>query len=250
MCRLLAYAGPARVMADLVTEPYHSLVHQSQGALEAKFPVNGDGFGLAWYGQDPAPGVYRDTNPAWSDDNLASLCRVVQSGLFIAHVRAATDGATSRENCHPFTRDHVCFAHNGQIGNYPHVRRTLESSLPDDLYHHRKGSTDSELLFLLLVHHGLVTNPQRAMDSVTAFLAECALPQGKPTRMTCVWADGHFLYGFRYGSDGKAPTLYQGQTASGGHVLASEPLCDHFKDWKAVPVGQVVQLNPAPQAAL
>lgn len=250
MCRLLAYAGPPRAMADLVTEPCHSLVHQSQGALEAKFPVNGDGFGLAWYGHAAAPGVYRDTNPAWSDENLASLCRVVQSGLFIAHVRAATDGATARENCHPFAHDHVCFAHNGQIGNYPQVRRSLENNLPDDLFHHRKGSTDSELLFLLLMHHGLTTNAQRAVDRVTALLAATAPAHGKPTRMTCVWADGQSLFGFRYGSDGKAPTLYQGRTASGGHVLASEPLCDHFKNWTAMPVGQVVRLNRTPQAAL
>ena len=46
--------------------------------------TNEDGFGTAWYGSNPEPGLYQDCLPAWSDENLSSLCRLVQAPLFIA----------------------------------------------------------------------------------------------------------------------------------------------------------------------
>ena len=96
MCRWAAYQGEEVFLEDIVTAPCHSLIAQSHCAQEAKSPTNGDGFGLAWYGERPEPGLYRDILPAWSDPNLKSLCRQIRSGLFLAHVRASTGGATSR----------------------------------------------------------------------------------------------------------------------------------------------------------
>lgn len=72
--------------------------------------VNGDGFGISWYGDHERPGLYRDMLPAWADDNLTNLCRMVRSRLFIAHVRASTMGETSRSNCHPFTNGRALYA--------------------------------------------------------------------------------------------------------------------------------------------
>ncbi|MGN6303194.1 MAG: class II glutamine amidotransferase, partial [Mesorhizobium sp.] len=114
MCRWAAYLGEPVFLEDIVTAPCHSLIEQSHHALEAKTPTNGDGFGIAWYGDRPEPGLYRDILPAWSDPNLKSLCRQIRSGLFLAHVRASTGGATSRANCHPFILGRWAFMHNGQ----------------------------------------------------------------------------------------------------------------------------------------
>lgn len=72
----------------------------------------------------------------------------------MAHVRASTTGATMRSNCHPFVYQNWSFAHNGQIGGFQKMKRSLEHLLSDGLYDARKGSTDSELLFLLLLQHG------------------------------------------------------------------------------------------------
>ncbi|TIV85590.1 MAG: class II glutamine amidotransferase, partial [Mesorhizobium sp.] len=102
MCRWAAYLGNAIFLEDVIAAPSHSLVIQSRQAREAKSPTNADGFGVAWYGDRPEPGLYRDILPAWSDANLKSLGRQIKSGLFLAHVRASTGGATSRMNCHPF----------------------------------------------------------------------------------------------------------------------------------------------------
>jgi predicted glutamine amidotransferase len=130
---------------------------------------NGDGFGVAWYGARPEPGLYRDILPAWSDPNLKNLCRQTRSRLFLAHVRAATTGATSRSNCHPFTFGRWSFMHDGQIGNFERLRRRLEGSLPDHLYVERGGTTDSELIFLIMLDEGLDGDPQGAVGRTAAF---------------------------------------------------------------------------------
>ena len=147
MCRLAAYMGPEIALENIVISPKHSLLEQSQNATEAKLAVNGDGVGLAWYGDQVEPGLYRDVLPAWSDGNLTSICRLVRSRLFLAHVRASTFGETSRANCHPFTHGSWSFMHNGQIAAIRSIFRRLEASLPDDIYQARRGNTDSELFF-------------------------------------------------------------------------------------------------------
>ena len=98
MCRLLAYHGPSIPLERVLITPRHSLLRQSRAAAEAKLSVNGDGFGMAWYAPEaPDPALYRDTLPAWADDNLASLARVITTTTCLAHVRAATFGATAKK---------------------------------------------------------------------------------------------------------------------------------------------------------
>ena len=72
------------------------------------------------------PGLYREVRPAWSDENLRSLCAQVRSRLFFAHVRASTGTATTRANCHPFAAGPFMFMHNGQTGGWHAVRRRVE----------------------------------------------------------------------------------------------------------------------------
>lgn len=168
MCRWAAYLGEAVFLEDIVTAPCHSLIAQSHCAQEAKSPTNGDGFGLALYGDRPEPGLYRDILPAWSDPNLKSLCRQIRSSLFLAHVRASTGGATSRMNCHPFTAGRWSFMHNGQIGGLVTIRRALENSLSDAVFAQREGTTDSELFFLLMIAEGLSGDPEGAVLRATS----------------------------------------------------------------------------------
>src|SRR5579862_9053585 len=95
MCRWIAYRGETITLDRYVTEPCHSLVAQSLKAKESVGATNGDGFGLGWYGDRDEPGLYREIRPAWSDENLKHLCRHIRSGLFFAHVRAATGTPTT-----------------------------------------------------------------------------------------------------------------------------------------------------------
>ena len=53
MCRFLAYRGEPILIETLVCTPCHSLIQQSMHAVEGKTEINGDGFGIGWYGERP-----------------------------------------------------------------------------------------------------------------------------------------------------------------------------------------------------
>ena len=247
MCRLAAYLGEPLFLEELIAKPRHSLMRQSLRAEEAKVQTNGDGFGIGWYGERDEPGVVREASPAWSDDNLLALSQTLRSRLFFAHVRAATSGASSRQNCHPFRHGRYLFMHNGQVGGYGSLRRTMESWLTDDLYAARRGATDSELLFLLAlarIREGQAVDEAMlsVLDDTMALMQERGVTQA--LRFAATLSDGQTLWAFRIASDGKPPTLYLRRRAS-GTIIASEPLCDDEPDWQTLPVGAVVTLDAA-----
>ncbi|WP_457940602.1 class II glutamine amidotransferase [Mesorhizobium sp. 10J20-29] len=237
MCRWAAYSGQEVFLEDIVTSPCHSLIAQSHCAQEAKSPTNGDGFGLAWYGDRPEPGLYRDILPAWSDPNLISLCRQIRSPLFLAHIRASTGGATSRANCHPFVSGRWSFIHNGQIGGFERIRRSLENAIPDELYDQKQGTTDSELFFLLMLDEGLDADPRGAALRATGRVIDAANRAGiEPSlKLTAAFSDGRSLFAIRYATDDHAPTLYTGEMRGGaGRCLVSEPFDREGGNWQAI----------------
>ncbi|MBS0565207.1 MAG: class II glutamine amidotransferase [Proteobacteria bacterium] len=239
MCRWAAYIGDPIFLEEIVSRPGHSLVRQSHEAVECRTAINADGFGLAWYGDHAEPGLFRDILPAWSDPNLASLTRQVRSRLFLAHVRASTGTATSRNNCHPFAVGRWTFMHNGQIGGYDRFRRDAEMMIPDALYPHRKGATDSEALFLVALGEGLDDDPKGALERATARMEALSRAKGCAPhfRMTAAFADGERLHAVRYASDDQAPTLYhRWSEARAGRAVVSEPL-EAGECWEAVPPG-------------
>jgi len=246
MCRWAAYIGDDIFLEDIVAAPCHSLIAQSHHALEAKTPTNGDGFGVAWYGARPEPGLYRDILPAWSDPNLKSLCRQIRSGLFLAHVRASTGGATSRMNCHPFVADRWSFMHNGQVGGFDRLRRRLEAGISDDLYDRLEGTTDSELFFLMMLDAGLETDPATAAARAAGRIIATSSQLGiEPhLRLTAAFSDGEKAYAVRYATDAFAPTLYAGTVnGGGGRCLVSEPFDRDGCDWQAIPPSTFVTVT-------
>ena len=78
MCRWLAYSGPPIFLESVLLHPENSLIDQSRRALESVVTTNADGFGIGWYDRLEEPGCFRDTLPAWSDQNLVNLCRQIE----------------------------------------------------------------------------------------------------------------------------------------------------------------------------
>lgn len=245
MCRWAAYIGPDVFLEEIVTSPCHSLIAQSHHALEAKTATNGDGFGVAWYGSRNHPGLYRDILPAWSDPNLKSLCHQISARLFMAHVRAATGGGISRDNCHPFTSGRWSFMHNGQISGFEALRRPLEAHLPDEFYAQKQGNTDSELLFLLMLAQGLEDDPRAALCRTIDLVEATALAQGMATilKLTAAFSNGEALFAIRYSTEGNAPTLYHSRRSNGGMTLVSEPLDHEHCNWQPIPNSSLVTLK-------
>lgn len=254
MCRWVAYTGAPVFLEDLVSSPGHSLIEQSQHATECKTETNGDGFGLAWYDARPEPGLYRDVYPAWSDTNLRAICAQVKARLFLAHVRASTGAATSRNNCHPFVKGRWSFMHNGQIGGFEAFRKQADMAIPEELYSERKGGTDSEVLFLLALAAGLETAPGAAMAEAVGALEAMsrAKGQGPYMRISAAFSDGDALYALRYSSDHIAPSVYYRFSDSRqGWAVVSEPLESDQSGWQELQpghmarfVGRDVQVTP------
>ena len=236
MCRWLSYLGRPTTLYRFLYDEDYSLIEQSIHARKSKSVVNADGFGIGWYGDTIEPNRFRDVLPAWSDENLLSLSKCIQSKLFMAHVRGATDTTISRTNCHPFTYGRNMFIHNGQIGDYLLLRRQIENLIPDELYPYRIGTTDSEALFLyllkLLEDNSFHTAAQKLIESVESIMLRAGV--NTPFRCTSAYSDGEKLCFIRYASDNKAPSLYYNRYDD-NWVVVSEPLDDDKTRWLPVP---------------
>ena len=250
MCRWLAYSGSRIALHLLLFGPRNSLIRQSLHAQRSIVPTNGDGFGVGWYGDYEEPGVYRDTLPAWNDQNLHSLARQIRPKLFFAHVRASTGTATSRDNCHPFRHGNALFMHNGRIGGYADLRRDIEQRIPSPLYRHRFGTTDTEAFFLLALAHGLKDDPAAALAAAVRDIQDLMNATGtdEPLRIACAFTQGQDIVALRYSSDGQSPTLFHAaggdvflrdgeisfHTGEGSVIVLSEPLDEGALDWREV----------------
>jgi predicted glutamine amidotransferase len=241
MCRWIAYCGETVPLEQYVTAPAHSLVVQSQRALESTASTNGDGFGMGWYGEHPEPGLYREVRPAWSDENLRYLCRHIRSHLYFAHVRASTGTPITRPNCHPFSCGHWMFMHNGVIGNWSRLRRQVEALIPDEFYGSRIGTTDSEAVFLAIMGAGAEGDPIGATERTLAMLTDMVSRDGykEPLRFTAALTNGRDLYAFRYAANDNANTLYYRKSGQ-SVVVVSEPLDTERTHWAPVPQGHMV----------
>lgn len=235
MCRFTFYTGTEITVADLVTRPEHSLIRQSTHARERTEPLNGDGFGLAWYlPEDPCPARFRSISPAWNDANLAELARVTRSRCILAHVRAASSGrfSVAEDNCHPFRCGPFTLMHNGHITAFERIRRPLIDSLSDAGFADIAGNTDTEHIFALALeglrgHEGdsscerLADALEHAITVVLGLIAEHA--PGNHAYLNLLLADGRSSVACRFSTDpDHLDSLYINQ---GSHYRCEDGVC-------------------------
>lgn len=258
MCRWLAYTGRPLYLDEFLFKPENSLINQSLHARKGHVATNGDGFGVGWYGDRPEPGLFRDIRPAWNDENLRSIAEQIRTGHFFAHVRASTGTSISRANCHPFQHGRWMFMHNGQIGGFDRVARELDFAIAPEYYRARRGTTDSETIFLLMLTYGLERDPEGALARAIGRVVEATEKAGvaEPFRFTAAFTDGRRIYAARYSTDAKSPTLFYGcgtgiKAADGGDcsqtgggedslLVLSEPLDTEKGHWTAVDDGAML----------
>ena len=184
--------------------------------------------------------------PAWNDLNLREVSEQVRSGMFFAHVRAATgDSATSRQNCHPFRHGDWLFMHNGAIADFPVLRRGLDLAIPEELYRHKLGTTDSETIFYLLLANGLDRDPTAAYAATVGIVegAMAAHSVSGPFRFAAIATDGRRLIAIRYSSDDRSPSLFYGLGVGGSResvMILSEPSEEGDGHWAEVPEASIV----------
>jgi glutamine amidotransferase len=254
MCRWLAYSGSPVRLEELLYKPKNSLVVQSRHSQLGAEPTNGDGFGVGWYGMLPTPGLFRSTEPAWSDRNLRELSAHAASGRVFAHIRASTGSPVQQTNCHPFRHDRWLWMHNGSIAGFPTVKRDLTLAVDPEVFPEIEGSTDSELFFFLAVTFGLAEDVPGAVARAVGFIEEIGQRHGveHPIQMTVATTDGETTWAFRYSSEGRSRSLFHStdvstlrqqypdnpvlhQLSDDARLVVSEPLGDLHGAWREVP---------------
>ena len=254
MCRWLAYSGSPLLLEDLLYKPEHSLIDQSLHAKLGVETTNGDGFGVAWYGEEVIPAVYKCVDPAWNDRNLRELSRHIRSRLIFAHIRASTGTPVQQSNCHPFRKGRWLWMHNGQIAQFHDIKRELALAIHPSLYGDLEGSTDTETFFFLALTLGLEENPPEAVERAVGLIETVARARGieEPVRMSVAVSDGENIWAFRYASKNVPPSLYYSTTVGTlremhpdvsifqtlspeSRLVVSEPLGSRVGAWNEVP---------------
>ena len=262
MCRWVAYTGAPVLLEDLIVLPKDNLIQQSLHARAPRTPTNGDGFGIGWYDKQPNPGLFRSIRPAWNDLNLLDLTAHIESPLFMAHVRASSLATIQETNCHPFRYKHWLFVHNGQIAQFELMRQALLAKIAPEYFANILGSTDSEVMFHLALTLGLEKDVPAAIAAMVRVVEATAKENGveEALWMTLGISDGKKLWGFRYGSDGKGPTLYISPSMEELHrvnpqmakkvgrfaaCLVSEPIGNYQDIWKPIPENSQIFIGQA-----
>ncbi|TDI79582.1 MAG: class II glutamine amidotransferase, partial [Betaproteobacteria bacterium] len=173
--------------------------------------------GVAWYPSDKgeAPGVFKSVSPAWNNQNLLSLSRVIHSHCILAHVCAALPGLpVAQLNCHPIAWEQFTFMHNGSIRESQTVKRQLWRELSDSSYAWMQGTTDSETIFALFVdiysaHKGesstekMATAVLTTIESIESLLKSAGHTAGCDLNLAV--SDGRSAVVSRYSTKGATP---------------------------------------------
>lgn len=260
MCRWLAYTGTTILMSELITKPKDNLIQQSLYAKAPRTPTNGDGFGMGWYDKQTYPGLFKSIRPAWNDTNLLDLASHIESPLFMAHVRATSLATIQETNCHPFRYKNWLFVHNGQIAQFGLIHQALLGKISPQYFDNILGSTDSETMFHLALTYGLEEDVPSAISAMVRIVEDAAKLKGvnESLWMTLGISDGETLWGFKYGSNGKGPSLYISPDINelarlnpeAGNIfgdfaacIVSEPMGKYQDIWKPVPENSQVVIH-------
>jgi predicted glutamine amidotransferase len=267
MCRWLAYSGSPVTIYDLIYRPEHSLIDQSLHSTMGATTMNGDGFGIGWYGVGAEPGVFHSVEPAWNDRNLQDIAHHILSPMVFAHIRASTGTAVQQTNCHPFRHGQWLWMHNGAIREFHTVKRDLVLAIDPSLYPSIEGSTDSEVFFFLALSLGLEDNPPNAVAEAVGLVEEIGRRHGveHPMQMTVATSNGVNLWAFRYSSEGDSRTLFYSTdvpkmrelypdleilsiVSDESRLVVSEPLRDLAGAWNELPESSCLIVQPGPDA--
>ncbi len=229
MCRFIGYLGPAITLHELLYEPEHSLHKQSYAPrMQDRGRFNADGFGVAWYdhARQADPARYRTPMPMWTDRSFASIAKVIASTTIMGAVRSASPGLSVDEsNTHPFVSARWSFTHNGSVDAFLEGAGVkLRKQVSDDRLAGIQGSTDSELLFALVLDR--LDAGATAADAMRDVVARVDDVSGG--RLNLLLTDGHVFAATAHGPS--LFTLRRGEVT----IVASEPI-DDGDGWQQVP---------------
>ena len=143
MCRLFGFRS-------VINSQVHSSLIQAENALVTLSDQHPDGWGVAFY-RERTPHLIKSVDKAMDDQIFKKVSGVVSSQTVVAHIRKATQGDLNILNSHPFQYGKWIFVHNGNLKNFDQYKNKLIEKIDVGLRPFVLGSTDSELVFYLLL---------------------------------------------------------------------------------------------------
>ncbi|MBM4063385.1 MAG: class II glutamine amidotransferase [Planctomycetes bacterium] len=182
---------------------------------------------------------------------------------------ASKHGGQSEANCHPFRWDRYTFMHNGDVGGFARLRRSLLTTLGDEAFAVIQGNTDSEHVFALVVDELLrsplqgVERMVQALQNALRRVVELGRAHGvtEPHYLNLALADGVAAVACRFtthdGYDGESLFVHTGQVyvcsdgvcqmlapdqGTGCVLVSSEPLSDD-PGWDMMPRNSLARID-------
>lgn len=227
MCRIFAF----RSRVGLTVQ--RSLL-KAENALRLQSREHPHGWGVAWYlPNQPVARLIRSVEAAWEDASFEDTAALVTAPTVLAHIRKATVGGRTENNTHPFQYGRWVFCHNGTLQGFRELEHRLVRHLAPKYRRAVRGSTDSEVLFLLILQRlelaGLDVDaeagplPRATPEVLSSLLHELADlcdrtdNDGRPTAMNFVLTDGKSMVASRW----SGPLFFSTQKVR----CADEPTC-------------------------
>lgn len=284
MCRLYGFIAneSTKVECSLV-RAQNALLHQSR--MDSRGTSHHDGWGIAYYA-NAHPTLERHAAAAYEDVRFDDAAESVHARIVVAHVRKATEGGVSEANTHPFQVGCWAFAHNGTIPDFAKVRPRMEAQTAPEVLQLRRGTTDSEHVFLWLLDRIRQRNPdaidtgshveaivdamRQAIRSIERWCRDTDV--GRVPRLNFILTDGRRLVASRRRNTlywlerndfqrcqdcdtchcpdcGDEPdAVHQQREGYRAVVVASEPITP--EGWKEVPEGHVLAIDDRLRVAI
>lgn len=143
MCRLFGFRS-------VINSQVHSSLLHAENSLRTQSKRHPDGWGIAYYLED-TPHLVKSSDTALNNHLFQKVSGIVSSQTVMAHIRKATQGVHTILNSHPFQYGNWIFAHNGNINQFESHKKALSALIDPALARFMLGTTDSELIFFVLL---------------------------------------------------------------------------------------------------
>lgn len=184
---------------------------QQERAVVASAPKSEQptGWGLGFYQGGEV--LHKKRPQLQGELDWGQVAKDVVSDCVVMHLRQPTVGDFRTQNTHPFRMRRWLFAHSGTIGRFEAVAEPMRASLPDFLARNIRGTTDSELLFhvvLSFLHDAgqLDANDVDQAAVLTALRSAvalvdrlCAEVRGPESTLNLVLTNGRSMFALRRG---------------------------------------------------
>ncbi len=228
MCRMLGLKNFVFRRHREILENFFKLAESGKN-LPGDTPGHLDGWGVGFYKNGKAFVHKSGSSIVKEKREFFEICeRVKASRILLLHLRKSSWSGTSKlAHAHPFVVGNILFTHNGTIRDFKALRKRITHDPP------HPEALDSEVYFRYVMNFaplGLAKAIRKAACHIKT--------RHTYSSLTCLFADGNLLYGFReYTKNPWYYSLYYtpDQEAT---IVASQPVSPDLR-WRMLPKGKL-----------